>query len=79
MTEHRLDQVDRLRALADKMGRSLLDLAVGGLAGREAIGSVIPGATRPEQVRANVAAGMWTPTAEELALIDEITSPLDNP
>jgi len=75
VTERRLDQVERLRALADKMGRSLLDLAIGGLAGRPVIGSVIAGASRPEQVQANVAAGSWTPTADELAAIDEITSP----
>ena len=75
VTERRLDQVERLRALADKMGRSLLDLAIGGLAGRPVIGSVIAGASRPEQVHANVAAGSWTPTADELAAIDEITSP----
>ena len=74
VTEHRLDQVDRLSTLADKLGRSLLDLAVGGLAGRAVVGSVIAGATRPEQVRANVAAGSWTPTADELAAIDEITA-----
>jgi aryl-alcohol dehydrogenase-like predicted oxidoreductase len=28
---------------------------------------VIAGATRPEQVRANAAAGSWEPTADELA------------
>ena len=75
VTERRLDQVERLRALADKLGRSLLDLAIGGLAGRPVIGSVIAGASRPEQVHANVAAGSWTPSADELAAIDEITSP----
>jgi len=78
VTERRLDQVEQLRTLADKLGRSLLDLAVGGLAGRPVVGSVIAGASRPEQVRANVAAGAWTPTAEELALIDEITQPVDD-
>jgi aryl-alcohol dehydrogenase-like predicted oxidoreductase len=75
VTERRLDQVEQLRTLADKLGRSLLDLAIGGLAGRPVVGSVIAGATRPEQVHANVAAGGWTPTADELAAIDEITSP----
>src|SRR5687767_3150047 len=78
VTDRRLDQVEQLRTLADKLGRSLLDLAVGGLAGRPVVGSVIAGASRPEQVRANVAAGAWTPTAEELALIDEITQPVDD-
>ena len=74
VTELRLDQVEQLRALADKMGRSLLDLAIGGLAGRPVVGSVIAGASRPEQVHANVEAGSWTPTADELAAIDEITA-----
>ena len=78
VTEPRLDQVEQLRTLADKLGRSLLDLAVGGLAGRPVVGSVIAGASRPEQVRANVAAGTWTPTAEELALIDDITAAKDD-
>jgi aryl-alcohol dehydrogenase-like predicted oxidoreductase len=77
VTERRLDQVEQLRALADKLGRSVLDLAISGLASRPVVGSVIAGATRPEQVRANVAAGTWTPTADELAAIDEITAPTD--
>jgi aryl-alcohol dehydrogenase-like predicted oxidoreductase len=32
-----------------------------------AVGSVIAGATSPEQVRANAAAGEWVPSADELA------------
>jgi aryl-alcohol dehydrogenase-like predicted oxidoreductase len=78
VTDERLDTVERLRALADKMGRSLLDLAIGGLAGRPVVGSVIAGATRPEQVHANVAAGTWKPTADELAAIDEVTAAPDD-
>jgi len=74
VTERRLDQVEALHALAEKLGRSLLDLAIGGLAGRPVVGSVIAGASRPEQVHANVAAGAWTPTADELAAIDEVTT-----
>ena len=40
-----------------------------------AVASVIAGATRPEQVVENVRAGLWEPTAEDLAELDEITSP----
>jgi aryl-alcohol dehydrogenase-like predicted oxidoreductase len=36
---------------------------------------VIAGATRPEQVRANVAAGAWQPAAGDLATLDELTRP----
>ena len=62
-----LEHVDRLRAWADLHGRSLLEVAIGGLAAVSPVASVIAGATRPEQVRANAAAGAWEPTADELA------------
>jgi aryl-alcohol dehydrogenase-like predicted oxidoreductase len=75
VTDERLDRVEALRDLAEKLGRSLLDLAIGGLAGRPAAGSVIAGATQPEQVTANAAAGTWHPTADELAAIDQIVPP----
>jgi aryl-alcohol dehydrogenase-like predicted oxidoreductase len=34
-----------------------------------AVASVIAGATKPEQVRANSRAGNWQPSAEELAAL----------
>ena len=34
-----------------------------------AVTSVIAGATKPEQVRANVAAGLWEPSAEDVAAL----------
>jgi aryl-alcohol dehydrogenase-like predicted oxidoreductase len=39
------------------------------------VASVIAGATSPEQVRANAAAGTWLPTDEDLDALDEITPP----
>ena len=78
VTERRLDQVEQLRTFAEKLNRSLLDLAIGGMLARPVVGSVISGASRPEQVRANVAAGSWQPTPDELATIDEITKPTDD-
>jgi aryl-alcohol dehydrogenase-like predicted oxidoreductase len=62
-----LARVDRLSAWAEDHGRSLLEVAIGGLAAVSPVTSVIAGATRPEQVRANAAAGEWEPTADELA------------
>jgi aryl-alcohol dehydrogenase-like predicted oxidoreductase len=62
----KLDRVERLRAWAEADGASLLDVAVGGLLAVEPVVSVIAGATKPEQVRANAAAGMWEPTPAEL-------------
>jgi aryl-alcohol dehydrogenase-like predicted oxidoreductase len=74
-TEDRLDRVDALRRWGERRGRSLLEIAIAGLAARPSVGSVIAGATRPEQVRANAAAGAWEPTADELAEIDAIVPP----
>jgi aryl-alcohol dehydrogenase-like predicted oxidoreductase len=62
-----LDRVERLRTWAGAHGVSLLDVAVGGLLAVEPVVSVIAGATKPEQVRANAAAGAWEPSADELA------------
>jgi aryl-alcohol dehydrogenase-like predicted oxidoreductase len=52
-----LDRVEQLRASADSQGRSLLELAIGELLAAKPVVSVIAGATKPEQVRANAAAG----------------------
>jgi aryl-alcohol dehydrogenase-like predicted oxidoreductase len=67
ISEDELDTVERLRAWADAHGVSLLEVAIGGLLAVSPVVSVIAGATKPEQVRANAAAGSWEPTADELA------------
>jgi aryl-alcohol dehydrogenase-like predicted oxidoreductase len=61
------DRVEALQAFAAAHGVALLDVAVGGLVAMPAVCSVIAGATTPEQVRANAAAGAWEPSAGELA------------
>ena len=63
------DRVDALQAFADERGISLLDVAIGGLAAMPAIASVIAGATKPEQVYANVKAGEWEPTPDDVAAL----------
>ena len=63
--EEQFDRVEAFARFAEERGVSLLDVAVGGLAAMPAIVSVIAGATTPDQVRANVAAGSWVPTADE--------------
>jgi aryl-alcohol dehydrogenase-like predicted oxidoreductase len=62
-----LDAVERLRAFGERHGASLLEVSIGGLAAAPGVASVIAGATKPEQVRANAAAGAWEPSREELA------------
>jgi aryl-alcohol dehydrogenase-like predicted oxidoreductase len=66
LTDDRLRTVEALEELAAARGRSLLEVAVGGLASIPGIASVIAGATSSEQVRANAAAGAWHATREEL-------------
>lgn len=65
--------IDALDAYAAERGLRLLDVAVGGLAAQPAVASVIAGATTPEQVGANVRAGLWQPSAADLADLAEIT------
>jgi aryl-alcohol dehydrogenase-like predicted oxidoreductase len=69
------DTVEAIEKYAAERGRTLLDVAIGGLAAQPAVASVIAGATTPEQVHANAAAGSWQPTAEDLAALDAITKP----
>jgi len=61
--------VEKLRRYAGERKLTLLDVAVGGLLAMPAIASVIAGATKPEQVRANVKAGEWEPSADDLAAL----------
>ncbi|OKH99004.1 aldo/keto reductase [Streptomyces sp. CB02923] len=72
VTEARLDTVEALISWGQKNGRSLLEIAIGGLAAFPGCSSVIAGAKKPEQVRANAAAGQWVPTARDLREILEL-------
>jgi aryl-alcohol dehydrogenase-like predicted oxidoreductase len=72
ITDEKLDKVEALASWADKHGRTMLEVAIGGLAALPGCTSVIAGATSGEQVRANAAAGEWQPTEAELAELDEI-------
>ena len=67
LSDEAFDRVERLEEFAEARGRSLLELAITGLASQPAIASVIAGATRPEQVRQNAAAAEWELSGDELA------------
>jgi aryl-alcohol dehydrogenase-like predicted oxidoreductase len=71
-TDEAFDRLDALEAFAADRGITLLDVAIGGLLAQPAVASVISGATKPEQVRSNVAASGWQPTPEDLAALDAI-------
>jgi aryl-alcohol dehydrogenase-like predicted oxidoreductase len=77
--QHRLakadfDRVEALQEYADERKLTLLDVAIGGLAAQPAVSSVIAGATRAEQVRANVAAASWEPDDEDLDVLGQLNA-----
>jgi aryl-alcohol dehydrogenase-like predicted oxidoreductase len=69
-TDEKFDRLEALDAFARERGVTLLQVAIGGLLAQPVIASVIAGATKPEQVRANVAAAEWEPTAEDIAALN---------
>jgi aryl-alcohol dehydrogenase-like predicted oxidoreductase len=74
LSEGHFDTVEALTKFAEGQGHSILELAFAWLAAQAAIGSIIAGATSPAQVEANVAAVVWTLSAEDLAEIDSLLS-----
>lgn len=72
VTEGRLDRVEALAEWADKHDRSLLDVAIAGLAATPGCASVIAGAMSPQQVVANAAAADWEPTTAELDEVHQL-------
>jgi aryl-alcohol dehydrogenase-like predicted oxidoreductase len=72
LTDRAFDTVEKLEDYARQRGHTLLELAIGWLASQPTVPSVIAGATKPEQVEANVAAAEWKLTPEEMAEVDQI-------
>jgi aryl-alcohol dehydrogenase-like predicted oxidoreductase len=79
VTDAKLDKVEELIAWGERQDASILQIAIGGLAAQPGCSSVIAGATSPDQVKANAAAGGWIPTDEQLAEIDEMVPPPAQP
>ena len=65
LTDDMFDKLEALERFGAERGRSLLDVAIAGLAAMPGIASVIAGATKPEQVRANAAAVAWELSSDE--------------
>ena len=72
ISDQQYDRIEALDAFAQERGLTLLDVAIGGLAAQPSVVSVIAGATKPEQVRANAAAGAWTPTPSDLTALQAL-------
>jgi aryl-alcohol dehydrogenase-like predicted oxidoreductase len=72
VSERTWDRIETLEAFAVERGHSLLELAFAGLLARPVVASVIAGATRPEQVSANVAAASWELSADDVTALDAL-------
>ena len=70
----RFERVEAFSTFAEARGHSLHELAIRALASTPGVGSIIAGATKPEQVRANVsaAAASWRLTGDELATLSTL-------
>ncbi|MEN8184398.1 MAG: aldo/keto reductase, partial [Myxococcota bacterium] len=69
-----LEKLERLRSHAAEHGHGVLELAISWLASSPAVRSVIAGATRPEQAKANAAACGWRMSEAERTEIDALVA-----
>ncbi|HOK46969.1 MAG TPA: aldo/keto reductase [Bryobacteraceae bacterium] len=72
LNEANLERVEKLIAFAEARGHTILELAIGWLLSQPIVTSVLIGATKPEQVQANVRSMGWRLTAEEMAELEKI-------
>jgi len=75
LTERNWERVRALSAFCAARNKTLVELAFSWLAARPPVASVIAGATKPEQIDANIAAAGWRLSAEELDEVNRITAP----
>ncbi len=71
-TEAQFALVAALERYAEDRGITILQVAIGALLAEEPVVTVIAGATKPEQVHANAAAGHWIPDDGDRAALREV-------
>jgi aryl-alcohol dehydrogenase-like predicted oxidoreductase len=74
LNEKNFDRLETLSAWAEAREHNLLELAFAWLLGHPAVSSVIAGATRPEQVKANATARAWRLTSEEMGEVSALAT-----
>jgi aryl-alcohol dehydrogenase-like predicted oxidoreductase len=72
LTDPNWERVAKLDDFAEQSGHSMVELAFGWLLAEPAIGSVIAGATRPEQIDQNVKASSEKLTADEIEALADL-------
>ena len=74
VTDENFSIVEKLNAFAKQHGHSLLELAFSWMAARPTTASIIAGATKPEQIDANVDAIGWKMTPEQVSEVDNLSA-----
>jgi aryl-alcohol dehydrogenase-like predicted oxidoreductase len=72
LTDEAFDALEPLEEFARDNDVSLLSLALGSLIATPGVGAVCPGASNPEQVRANVKALEWAPSVEQFEAVQHL-------
>jgi aryl-alcohol dehydrogenase-like predicted oxidoreductase len=72
MTERNWRLIEKLTGFASERGHHVGELAIAWLLSRPVVASVIAGATTPVQIDANVRAGTWALSSDEVDDIDEL-------
>jgi len=75
MTDENYAKVSKLQQFAEERDHTVGELALAWLASKPFVGSVIAGATSPEQVEENARALEWQLTPEDQRTIDEVCPP----
>jgi aryl-alcohol dehydrogenase-like predicted oxidoreductase len=73
INERNWAMIERIGAVAQRAGHTMLELAFGWLLAQPIVASVIAGASTPEQIELNVRAGQTKLSADVVAALDEIT------
>jgi aryl-alcohol dehydrogenase-like predicted oxidoreductase len=71
-SEEQFELLDALERYARERGLSMTEVAIGALLARKVVWSVIAGATKPEQVRANAEAARWRPSESDMATLNDL-------
>ena len=71
-TDRNFDILEKLEDFCAERGHTILELAFAWLLASPSVSSVIAGATRPEQVEANVASASWGLSAEDVTTVNSI-------
>ena len=75
LTPLNFEAAEKLGGWAAERGHTLLDLAFAWLLSHPTVGSVIAGATKPQQIDANVGTAGWELSAGDLSEIDTLLRP----